>query len=62
MRLHKELKKHTDKENRDRKNRDLDERDPEMENNGDASGHRHSEKRKSALKDFGDGKDASKSE
>ncbi|KAL8471473.1 hypothetical protein ACS0TY_028934 [Phlomoides rotata] len=55
MKLHKEQKKHTERENRDRRNRDQDDRDPETENNGDVSLHQHSEKRKSARKveDFG---------
>lgn len=65
MRLHKELKKHTD---RDRKHRDHDDRDPGAENNGEATMHRHSEKRKSARKMEDstlasyDDKDASKGE
>ncbi|KAK6153046.1 hypothetical protein DH2020_012685 [Rehmannia glutinosa] len=53
MKLHKEQKKHIEKENRDRKNRDHDDRYPDTENNGDM--HRPSDKRKSARKveDFG---------
>lgn len=62
MRLHKELKKHSEKENRDMKNRDPDDRDPDIENNKDTTMHRLSEKRKSVRKDYGDDKDASKSE
>ncbi|KAL8528277.1 hypothetical protein ACS0TY_005906 [Phlomoides rotata] len=46
-RVHKELKKHTD---RDRKHRDHDDRDLDAENNGEATMHRLSEKRKSARK------------
>ncbi|XP_047939077.1 paired amphipathic helix protein Sin3-like 2 isoform X3 [Salvia hispanica] len=61
MRLHKELKKHSEKDNRDTKNRDPDDRDPDIENNKDATMHRLSEKRKSVRKDYGDDKDASKS-
>ncbi|KAK6155145.1 hypothetical protein DH2020_009393 [Rehmannia glutinosa] len=70
MKLHKEQKKHTERENRDRRNRDQDDRDPDTENNGDISMHRLSDKRKSARKveDFGgtnlasfDDKDALKS-
>lgn len=60
--MHKELKKYSEKENKDRKNRDPDDRDPDIENNEDATMHRPSEKRKSARKDYGDDKDASKSE
>lgn len=64
-RLHKELKKHTDRE---RKHRDHDDRDPDSENNGEATTHRLSEKRKSARKMEDstlasyDDKDASKGE
>ncbi|KAK4409899.1 Paired amphipathic helix protein Sin3-like 2 [Sesamum angolense] len=70
VKLHKEQKKHIEKENRDKRNRDQDDRDPETENNGEFSMHRLSDKRKSARKveDFGgnlnlascDDKDASK--
>lgn len=70
--LHKELKKHTEKENREKRNRDQDGTHLDTENNGDASTHRLSEKKKSARKieDFGgtsnlvsyDFKDVSKSE
>ncbi|XP_051141397.1 paired amphipathic helix protein Sin3-like 2 isoform X2 [Andrographis paniculata] len=54
MKIHKEQKKHTEKENRDRRNRDLDDRDTELENNGDTSA-RPSERRKASRKteDFG---------
>ncbi|KAL0431680.1 UNVERIFIED_CONTAM: Paired amphipathic helix protein Sin3-like 2 [Sesamum radiatum] len=71
VKLHKEQKKHIEKENRDKRNRDQDDRDPDTENNGEFSMHRLSDKRKSARKveDFGgnlnlascDDKDASKS-
>ncbi|KAI3474840.1 hypothetical protein Pfo_030151 [Paulownia fortunei] len=71
MKLHKEQKKHNERENRDRRNRDQDDRDPDTENNGDISMHRLSDKKKSARKveDFGgnsnlasyDDKDALKS-
>ncbi|PIN14518.1 Histone deacetylase complex, SIN3 component [Handroanthus impetiginosus] len=71
MKLHKEQKRHTERENRDKRTRDLDEREHDIENNGDISMHRLSDKRKSARKveDFGGGsnlasyddKDASKS-
>ncbi|KAH6791103.1 SIN3-like 2 [Perilla frutescens var. frutescens] len=71
VKLHKEQKKHSERENRDRRNRDQDDRDPDTENNGDISMHRLSDKRKSARKveDFGgnstlapyDDKDALKS-
>ncbi|GFP95198.1 paired amphipathic helix protein sin3-like 2 [Phtheirospermum japonicum] len=50
MKLHKEQKRHTERENRDRKNRDQDDRDPNTENNGDISMHRLSDKKKSARK------------
>lgn len=50
MKIHKEQIRHSEKENRDRRNRDHDCREPESENNGDISMHRHIEKRKSAQK------------
>lgn len=55
MKLHKEQKKHGERENRERRSRDRDDKDPDTENNGDISMHRLSEKRKSARKveDFG---------
>ncbi|KAG8384767.1 hypothetical protein BUALT_Bualt04G0152800 [Buddleja alternifolia] len=55
MKLHKEQKRHTEKENRDKRHRDQNDRDPDNENNGDINMHRLSEKRKSARKveDFG---------
>ncbi|KAK4477405.1 hypothetical protein RD792_016626, partial [Penstemon davidsonii] len=55
IKLHKEQKKHTDKDNRDKRNRDQDYRDLDTENNGETSMHRLSEKRKSSRKveDFG---------
>ncbi|KAL0395669.1 UNVERIFIED_CONTAM: Paired amphipathic helix protein Sin3-like 2 [Sesamum calycinum] len=55
VKLHKEQKKHIEKESRDKRNRDQDDRDPETENNGEFSMHRLSDKRKSARKveDFG---------
>ncbi|XP_075475269.1 paired amphipathic helix protein Sin3-like 2 [Primulina tabacum] len=71
VKLHKDQKKHIDKENKDKRNRDQEDRDPENENNGDISMQRLSDKRKSAKKvgDFGgnsnlasyDDKDALKS-
>lgn len=70
MRLHKEQKKHIERETK--RNRDQDDRDPDNENNGGISMHRLSDKKKSARKaeDFGgnsnlasyDDKDALKSE
>ena len=72
MKIHKEQKRRTEKENRDRRNRDQDDREPSHENNRDFNLQRLPEKRKSSRKveGFGanpilasyDDKDALKSE
>ncbi|KAL6551522.1 hypothetical protein OROGR_007676 [Orobanche gracilis] len=70
MKLHKEQKKHTERENMDRRNLDQDDKDLDTEINGDITMHRLSDKKKSVRKveDFGgtylasfDDKDALKS-
>ncbi|XP_073148886.1 paired amphipathic helix protein Sin3-like 2 [Henckelia pumila] len=71
VKLHKDQKKHVDKENRDKRNRDQEDIDPENENNGDIGMHRLPDRNKSAKKvgEFGgnsnlasyDDKDALKS-
>lgn len=50
MKVHKEPKRRTEKENRDRRNRDQDDRDPSHENNRDFNLQRLPDKRKSSRK------------
>lgn len=50
MKVHKEQRKHAEKENRDRRNREQDDREPEHDSNRDFSLQCFSDKRKSGRK------------